>query len=572
MKAAASISIHRPQRWDEPFSDAMSDADVDWLLTKPPLSRIDSSKFPSATPLRGILENDTRIIRSQPGDIIVREGDYGHSAFLILGGKVRVIVGQLDEEILGRQQTRKKTLLQALRQAWANSRLSEVRDTARYGKASGTDQRGQGSEVRVFLQDAPAIFARQETVLLEEGTFFGEIAALGRTPRTATVIADGECALLEIRWQGLRDIRRWADEVKAYIDQLYRERSLKVHLKATPVFSHLSEEELSVIAQHTSFESFGSFDWHGSYMQLENLDPSERVSHEPAIAKEGDYPGGLIMIRAGFTRLTEQVDRGDQTVSYLGRGAAFGFSEIAHNWRFEGQLPLQQTLRAVGYVDVLRVPTFIIEKYVLPTIPENLLPPPIKVRITARSAWKEAGRPGLDAGLLEFLVDNRIVNGTATMLIDLDRCTRCDDCVRACAAAHDNNPRFIRHGNRHGRYLVANACMHCVDPVCMIGCPTGAIHRDSYGGHVVINDSTCIGCSTCANSCPYSNIQMVQIRDHSGAVILDQNTGFPIVKATKCDLCGDQLGGPACQRACPHDALVRMDMTDHQALLRWVTR
>ena len=44
-----------------------------------------------------------------------------------------------------------------------------------------------------------------------------------------------------------------------------------------------------------------------------------------------------------------------------------------------------------------------------------------------------------------FLVEHRFVNGTASMLIDLDRCTRCDDCVRACAVAHDNNPRFVRH-------------------------------------------------------------------------------------------------------------------------------
>ena len=34
----------------------------------------------------------------------------------------------------------------------------------------------------------------------------------------------------------------------------------------------------------------------------------------------------------------------------------------------------------------------------------------------------------------------------------------------------------------------------------------------------------------------------------------------------------DQLGGPACQRACPHDALVRMDMRDQAALAEWINR
>ena len=72
--------------------------------------------------------------------------------------------------------------------------------------------------------------------------------------------------------------------------------------------------------------------------------------------------------------------------------------------------------------------------------------------------------------------------------------------------------------------MVANACLHCVDPVCMIGCPTGAIHRSAVGGQVVINDDTCIGCATCANSCPYNNIQMVEIRDPQGNFCLEQNT------------------------------------------------
>ena len=46
----------------------------------------------------------------------------------------------------------------------------------------------------------------------------------------------------------------------------------------------------------------------------------------------------------------------------------------------------------------------------------------------------------------------------------------------------------------------------------------------------------------------------------------------PVAKATKCDLCVDQLGGPACERACPHDALKRVDMRDTDKLVKWVNR
>jgi len=160
--------------------------------------------------------------------------------------------------------------------------------------------------------------------------------------------------------------------------------------------------------------------------------------------------------------------------------------------------------------------------------------------------------------LTEWTLEQRFMNATQAMLIDLDKCVRCDDCVRACAAAHDGNPRFTRQGKTFDHWMVANACMHCIDPVCMIGCPTGAIHRTAQGGTVVINDDTCIGCGTCANSCPYGNIRMVEIRDPAGNTLRDDDLR-PIQKATKCDLCDSQPGGPACVRACPHDALRRVD-------------
>jgi Fe-S-cluster-containing dehydrogenase component len=175
-----------------------------------------------------------------------------------------------------------------------------------------------------------------------------------------------------------------------------------------------------------------------------------------------------------------------------------------------------------------------------------------------------------DPRRLDFLADHRFLNGTHTMLINLDRCTRCDDCVRACAATHDNNPRFVRQGPKHDNLMVANACMHCVDPVCMIGCPTGAIARDADTGTVRINDSTCVGCGTCANSCPYEAIRMVEIRESGGAFLVDEATQQPILKATKCDFCAGQLTGPACQNACPHDALVRLDMSDLGGLNYWL--
>ena len=301
-------------------------------------------------------------------------------------------------------------------------------------------------------------------------------------------------------------------------------------------------------------------------------------AQEPIIEEEGHYPNGLILIRAGFARLSRRYGSGERTFGYLGKGDVYGLAELAHNSKTDEPHPLRATLRAVGYVDVVRIPTRTFEERILPRIPPDTLPIlPKAERDCPPSSGTERSSPAespIDTDVMEFLVENRFINGTAAMIIDLDRCTRCDDCVRACASGHDNNPRFIRHGRIMGHHMVANACMHCLDPVCMIGCPTGAIHRDEKAGEVVINDITCIGCSACASSCPYDNIRMVEVRDRSqdDAIMIDPERGRPIVKATKCDLCVDHHGGPACQRACPHDALIRVDMRDADYLGRWLDR
>ncbi len=569
------VLIQRPQRWDNPFSTDMTDSELEKVLGLELFRNMDPAKFPASTPLADIIRNDTRIRRFRDGDIVVRVGDYGNSAFIVIEGSVRVVLPPgLPERLLGRVTSRKKGWFEALSQVWTNPRNPEVRDPSRYGSKRETGTRTLGAdETHIFLQDVPAVLDEHPTAQLGAGQMFGELAALGRIPRNATIFAEGDAELLEIRWQGLRDIRRSDDEFRQQVDRLYRKNALRNHLNSTPLFRHLNDADIEKIANETLFETYGDFDWHATFKKLVEKSAAERLAGEPVIVSEGDYPDGLLMVRSGFARVSQRVNNGEQTISYLGSGEVFGFDEIAHNWRHDQTVPVQCTLRAVGYVDILRVPTTIIESYVLPNLPSKLLPMPVKLH-DARAVEPESngGEGVIDTGVLEFLVENRYVNGTASMLIDLDRCVRCDACVEACAATHGNNPRFVRHGRRYGKYMVANACMHCVDPVCMIGCPTGAIHRSSLGGQVVINDDTCIGCATCANSCPYDNIRMVEIRNEGGGFIVDENTNTSIVKATKCDLCFDQLGGPACQRACPHDALRRIDMRDGPSLASWLNR
>ena len=538
----------RPQRWDSPFGPDMTDGDVAMLMSQPVISAMAPERFPEHSPLAGILKNDTRLTNYKAGEIIVREGDYGNSAFLILEGALRVVLApNLPRHMIGRQAAQKKNFFEALAQLWKNNWIPEVRDPSRYAIQHGGTH-GKGAATHVFLQDIPAVLDQHRTAQLTQGALFGELAALGRVPRTASVFAETDCRLLEIRWQGLREIRKYDDNFRKEIDQRYRDNALDDALRESDLFGNLDEEALQRVADSVLFETYGSFDWNVSYKKLRSSGKAGS-QHEPAITREGDYPDGMLMIRAGFARVSVKLGTGERTITYLGAGDHYGFPGLYQAWRDGETRPLGTSLTALGYVDVLRVPTHILETYLFPKIES----------VPSRLVDMAKSRRLSDDAAMEWAVEDRFINGTKAMLIDMDRCVRCDDCVRACAATHGGSPRFTRHGSTFDHWMVANACMHCADPVCMIGCPTGAIHRSELGGMVVINDDTCIGCATCANSCPYNNISMVEIRDLDGAPLIDPETQRPIVKATKCDLCASNPGGPACVRACPHDALQRVD-------------
>ena len=395
---------------------------------------------------------------------------------------------------------------------------------------------------------------------------FGELAALTRSARVTSIFAGSdETLLFEVRWQGLRDIRDWSEPFRQAIDKLYHERGLVTRLLECPIFDHVDKKALDKIAEDSLFETYGNFEWtHHFKSEIRRQSGTGHIiDHEPLICEQGNHVDGLLLINNGFARVSEKVDFGERTIGHLSRNDTYGLQEIADMAAGGGTNAMKSSLRAIGYVDVIRIPTSLVQEHVLPGLPSHFLDAGETVAV-------DAGSEELRQAMMDFFVDHRYINGENAMVINTDRCVGCDDCVRACATAHDNNPRFVRHGHSFENAMIVNACMHCTDPVCLIGCPTGAIHRSESSGIVVIDDNTCIGCGTCANSCPYNNIRMVDIRDESGAFMTDRD-GHTISRATKCDLCADQLTGPACAQACPHDALVRINIRDTKKLLAWLS-
>lgn len=591
------VAVERPVRWDHPLDRDMLTRDIQWMLKAPPFSEMNADVFPSHGSLEDLIRHDSRILRYEPGDIVVREGDYGGSAYLVLRGSVRAFLESLWQprgkpsdasrhtswtEWLGRRfNPYRKTLIPSNRGNRRGRSRSGTQTANADKKRSIPIQQVDVAEGknRIFLQDINAVIDGFESEPLGMGEIFGEMAAITRSQHRYTVVAETPTVILEIRWQGLRMMRR-DQSFREYLDNRFRETSLQTHLRETPLLRFLDDEAMAIVIKETIIQSLGEREWFSEYRDSQMLDVQTQIAREPVIAAEGQAVKDLILIRAGFARLSFEQGRGHQTVAYLGRGHVFGLSELAHRFRnpTSTPLPYQESLRALGFIDILRIPSKIVLSHIIPKIRSSELPKPIaNPRYTSEGLVVSTFLPRsslgnvvsaeetltkLETSLVEFLVDERLINGQQTMLIDLDRCTGCDECVKACAATHNGTPRFVRNGPQFGPLLFAHACMHCADPVCMIGCPTGAIARDQDSGVISIDSQTCIGCKTCSESCPYDNIVMVQVRDKQGRTAVDRKTQLPILQASKCDMCHELKTGPACQNACPHQALFRIDTSE----------
>ena len=145
----------------------------------------------------------------------------------------------------------------------------------------------------------------------------------------------------------------------------------------------------------------------------------------------------------------------------------------------------------------------------------------------------------------------------SALIINMDLCTRCGNCVQACSDLHDGYSRLIRRGKKLTHrdeqeelenLFFPNSCVQCRTPDCMTGCPVGSIARDK-DGEVYIKDF-CVGCGACAKGCEFGNISMV--------VIGDKKAAKPKRKASKCDICKG-YSDANCVYNCPQAAIIRVD-------------
>lgn len=129
------------------------------------------------------------------------------------------------------------------------------------------------------------------------------------------------------------------------------------------------------------------------------------------------------------------------------------------------------------------------------------------------------------------------------ILIHADKCSGCQMCEVACSLKHmkECNPERSRirmiKTEQNGQYdFIPSTCMQCETAMCELVCPMKAISRNMQTEARMIDETRCIGCSSCSYACPF------------GACFVDRKIGKSIV-CTQCD------GDPTCVKVCPSGAL-----------------
>src|SRR5213075_1193971 len=411
--------------------------------------------------------------RYRQGQTVCVEGEFGSTAYYIVSGTVDISI----QNPLAHLRTRPAFGLFGRSMARMKSFLLN----------DGQDKRAEAHERKFIGIDANIDLPMTKPIAeLGPGELFGEMTCRTFQPRSATVITREPCVMVEmlrvildmlVGNRQVSDASKATSKVKAptfkgtsfkvEMEKKYRERSLETHLRSVPLFATVGDEFIAYLKEKIELVSY---------------------NQSQVICKEGEEADAFYLIRSGMVRVSQAMPGGEMVRTYLSRGEYFGEIGLLRS------VKRTATCAALDAVDVVKIPAsdfaLMVEKF-----------PAVRQQIEAvAGARLEAGQRKIPIGLhLDDFLNQGLFEAQNLLLIDLENCTRCDACVRACAQAHDGVSRLLRDGLRYEHFLVATACRSCSDPLCMTQCPVGSIRRKE-NLEIIIED-WCIGCGKCAELC-----------------------------------------------------------------------
>ena len=374
---------------------------------------------------------------------------------------------------------------------------------------------------------------------LGRGEFFGELGLLSGRRRSSTVRAGHGCVLIESPRRSMLRLIGNVESVRRKIDQTFLRRAVRTYIAPS-----VSDAELDEMVRDATVKTFPAGE---------------------TLFREGDEPDGLHLIRRGSVTISRVIGGREVVLSYVAAGNYVGEMALLSAAKRTATVRAAVTTETI----VLASGQF---KQVLERNTE--LRGGIEARVLQRVTQNARREEAPDAGsLMSFLVSQGLGDATDVLLIDESLCIRCDNCEKACADTHGGTSRLDRQaGPTYANIHVPTSCRHCENPRCMKDCPPDAIRRNP-NGEVYIQD-TCIGCGNCQRNCPYGVIQLAPADPRGGGSSLwtwlltglAAEPGRQRVKthkdqqkvAVKCDMCKELSGGPACVRACPTGAAIRV--------------
>ena len=388
--------------------------------------------------------------------------------------------------------------------------------------------------------EVPGKDGKVKTVALKRGQFFGEMGLLSGRRRSSTVRAGENCVLIETPRRSMLKLIASIESVRRQIDETSLRRAVR-----TQIAPFVSEADLGEMVAGATIKNYAA---------------------GQTIFKEGDEADGLHLIRRGSVTISRVLGGKEVVLSYV----------VAGNYIGEMALLSSNSRRSATVRAAVNCETILLTaKAFNEVLSRNAtLRGGIEARVLERLSKDAQREAEPDPGnLINFLIGQGLGEGTDVLLIDESLCVRCDNCEKACGDVHDGTSRLDREaGPTFENIHVPTSCRHCENPHCMKDCPPDAIHRNPNGE--VFIASTCIGCGNCQRNCPYGVIQLSQVNPqrHAPSLWAWMLTGFTTEpgreehyhndelgkKAVKCDMCKDLSGGPACVRACPTGAAVRV--------------
>lgn len=406
----------------------------------------------------------------------------------------------------------------------------------------------QGSVAVEVNPDDPSI-----TVPIECGSIFGEVGLISGRRRGATIRAAEDTVVVEISRLAALKLQSQVPTAKKEIERITIERLLLQMFG-----SGLTREDVAELVEAA---------------EVKGIPAGEVVIEEGADDKD------IFVIQRGSMIVEKDIGGKPVFLSYLPAGSYVGEMAVIDGSKRTA------TVKAAIKAEVVRLPGEVFSRLMerKPALRERTMADMASRREI--NAFIESQKDSFGGAVdmysqtAQFLVDNGLGEATDVLLIDEKLCVGCDNCEKACADSHEGLSRLNREAGRsYAQLHVPTSCRHCEHPHCMADCPPNAIKRGPDGE--VFIDETCIGCGNCQRNCPYGVIRMDAKPPPKPSLIQwllfgkgpgpgeapyawrkaeAAKEGVEVPKtAIKCDMCSGIEGGPACVRACPTGAAIRV--------------